>query len=92
MVQLSDIVQARADILTSEINGELVMMDMENGQYYTLDAIGCTVWRALTTPCQVAELCRQLGEQYDAPAAIIEKDMVELLERMLAKRMIALQT
>lgn len=91
MLQLTDIVQANAEILTSEINGELVMMDIGSGQYYALDTIGNTIWQQLKQPCQVAVLCQQLGEFYDAPAKTIESDVLELLEQMLAKQVITLK-
>lgn len=91
MVQLTDVVQANADILTSEINNELVMMDIENGQYYAMDAIGSTIWQQLKQPCQVAVLCQQLGALYDAPADTIESDVLELLEQMLARQVISLK-
>jgi len=88
MIQLSSIVFASSDLLSTELDGELVMMDLESGQYISLDRIGAEIWRGLAQPRKVAELCQSLGERYEAPAEEIERDVLALLVRMEENKLI----
>ena len=90
MIQLSSIVSARADLLSTEIDGELVMMDMDGGRYFNLNPIGTLIWRELEQPRKVADLCQSLGERYGAPAEEIERDVLDLLRQMDDKKLIRL--
>jgi hypothetical protein len=92
MIQLSSIVFASSDLLSTELDGELVMMDLVSGQYISLDRIGTEIWRGLAQPRKVAELCQALGERYEAPAEEIERDVLALLVRMEENKLIRVQS
>ncbi len=72
----------RPPVLSTEVEGEVVMMDMENGLYYGLDAIGTDIWQRLEEPMTVGELVAGLSQSYAADREIIERDVSALLLRM----------
>ena len=39
-----------ADVLATEVGGEMVMMDVEKGVYFGLDPIGTDIWKRLEAP------------------------------------------
>lgn len=88
MIQLSSVVSTNADLLSTEIDGEFVMMDMDSGRYFNLDRIGSVIWKTLEQPQEVAGLCRFLGERYEAPDEIIERDVLDLLQQMADRKLI----
>ncbi|PWC88154.1 hypothetical protein TSH100_08390 [Azospirillum sp. TSH100] len=90
MIQLSSVVSINADLLSTEIEGEFVMMDMDSGRYFNLDRIGSVIWKTLEQPREVADLCRFLGEHYEAPAEVIERDVLDLLQQMADRKLIRL--
>lgn len=90
MITLSDIVSTCPDLLSTEIDGELVMMDMDSGRYVYLDQTGAVIWRELEQPRTVADLCQTLGERYEAPAGEIERDVLDLLRQMADQRLLRL--
>ena len=65
--------------LSTELDGETMLMGIDSGRYYGLDAVGGDVWRRLATPSSVGEICTALAEDYDGDAAQIEHDVVALL-------------
>lgn len=79
MPTLSSVVRARSDLLTTEIDGEAVMMDVESGKYFTLDIIGTRIWKALADPVEIAVLCRTLEQEFDAPLPVIERNVLALM-------------
>ena len=69
-------------VLATTVDGELVMMDVEKGVYFGLDAIGTDVWNRLEAPVTAAELADALAQDYEADTATIERDVLALLSRM----------
>lgn len=73
------------DLIATKIDGEMVMMDMANGHYYSLDPIGAELWNTMAEPVRVAALCEWLEAEYDAAPGVIRADVVRLLEEMLGR-------
>ncbi|WP_431860935.1 PqqD family peptide modification chaperone [Azospirillum sp.] len=71
-----------ADVLAAEVDGEMVMMDVEKGVYFGLDAIGTDIWKRLEAPATAAELADTLSRDYDADPATIERDVLALLSSL----------
>lgn len=88
MIEISSIVSASSDLLSTQIDGELIMMDMESGQYFNLDRIGTVIWRELAQPRTVADLLQFLVERYEAPVSEIERDVLDLLWQMADRKLI----
>ena len=77
-------------VLTAEVDGEVVMMSIEQGRYFGLDDIGTDIWKRLDTPCSFAELINRLAGDYDADRATIAADVRALLGRMAEQDVVRL--
>ncbi|WP_439813826.1 PqqD family protein [Zavarzinia sp. CC-PAN008] len=88
MIAITDTVTICADVISTEIDGELVLMDMANGRYIGMNAIATVVWRELEQPRQVGALCRALADRFEAPPGVIERDVLDLLCQMAEKQLI----
>jgi hypothetical protein len=77
-------------VLTAEVDGEVVMMSIEQGRYFGLDDIGSDIWKRLDTPCSFAELIDRLATDYDADRATIAADVRALLGRMAEQDVVRL--
>ncbi|MBJ7413880.1 MAG: PqqD family protein [Niveispirillum sp.] len=84
-----DTVMVRTDhCLASEIDGELVMMDVESGHYFCLDAIGHDIWNRLEQPVRVGDLCTALEQAYAAPLDVITADVLRLLNSLASEGLV----
>ena len=70
------------NILASPVENALVMMDIEGGQYFSLDEIGTAIWERLAEPIQVGNLCAQLTQTYEVLPEVCERDVLALLNEM----------
>jgi len=86
----STIISRSPSVVTAEIDGEVVMMSIEQGQYFGLDDIGSDIWKRLEPPCAFAVLIERLAADYDADRASIAADVRALLERMAAHDVVRL--
>src|SRR5262249_10100541 len=77
-------------VLTAEVDGEIVMMSIEQGRYFGLDDIGSDIWKRLEQPCSFATLIDRLVADYDADRATIATDVEALLGRMAAQDVVRL--
>lgn len=83
-ISSSDTVVRDNDLLFSAVNNEMVIFQIRQDTYFALDEIGTDIWQRLAQPCAVAELCRDLVQDYDADYAVIERDVLTLLNAMAA--------
>ena len=77
-------------VLVAEVDGEIVMMSIEQGRYFGLDDIGSDIWKRIDPPCSFAELIDGLAGDYDADRATIATDVRALLGRMAAQDVVRL--
>jgi Coenzyme PQQ synthesis protein D (PqqD) len=86
----STIISRSPSVLTAEVDGEIVMMSIEQGQYFGLDDIGSDIWKRLDSPCAFADLIDRLAADYDADRVSIAADVRSLLESMAARDVVRL--
>ncbi len=69
-------------LLSASVDDEIVMMSVDAGQYYNLNAMGAQIWRLLKTPKTVDQIVAILAETYDASDATIRIEVGAFLDRM----------
>lgn len=65
-------------------NGDegVVILNPSDGQYFALDEIGGRIWELCEGDRSVLEIAETVAGEYDATAATIEADALELLEEL----------
>src|SRR2546426_413693 len=84
------VISRSPSVLTAEVDGEIVMMSIEQGRYFGLDDIGSDIWNRIEPPCSFAALIDRLVADYDADRATIATDVHALLGRMAAQDVVRL--
>ncbi|MGN6374534.1 MAG: PqqD family peptide modification chaperone [Sphingomonas sp.] len=54
-----------ANLVASEIDGEMVILNVDSGYFFQLNQIGSRIWEALDTPMTVGALCRTMQGRFD---------------------------
>lgn len=73
------------ELLSTQIDDEMVLMSIERGNYYGLDAIATDIWQRLEQPLAVVDLCAVLAKEYDADTETISRDVLALLEQFVTE-------
>ncbi len=68
--------------VATEVDREVVLMNVGRGRCYGLGETGSSVWRRLGSPIRVDDLCRELMLEYHAELEVLIKDVIVLLEQM----------
>ncbi|MFM2480630.1 PqqD family peptide modification chaperone [Celerinatantimonas sp. YJH-8] len=74
----------------SDIDGDVVMMDINTGHYLGLNTVASQIWYLLEQPLTVATLIENLGEQFDAPLSQIEQDVQTFLQELIEQQLVML--
>ena len=70
-------------VLYQEVDGELVLLDLENGNYYGLNAVGARFWTlAQEHGGQTGRILEALLEEFDVSREQIHEDMSGFLTEL----------
>lgn len=78
------------EVVTSDIDGEVVMMSIAKGNYYGMDAIGSRIWELMAHPIKVKDLVKLLLEEFKVDYQTCEKDVLKFLNELHDDNIIAL--
>ena len=76
------------DVLAQELDGETVLLDLASESFFGLDEISTRVWQLLQDGNDIDAVIETLLGEYEVQREILEKDIVELLDRLNAAGLI----
>jgi hypothetical protein len=62
----------------------MVLLNLANGKYFTLDDIGTRVWQLLSEHKQLMAVRQSLLEEYAVEPEQLEQDLLALTDRLVA--------
>lgn len=78
-----DAVVTRVDnVLSTDLGGELVMMHLESGSYFSLRETGFRIWELIETPRPVADIVQTMSSEYDVDADTCAADVRGFIAEM----------
>ena len=80
------------NVLAREVEGELVVLNLETDQYYGLDETGTVMWTLLTSHSSIDEVFEKLVSKYDASAEVIGKDLESLIDGLLKEGLLEIKS
>ncbi len=75
-------------VFVQQVDEQLVLFDMESGEYFGLDEAGREIWGLMGETPVLGELCRILAERYDAPYDLIYSDVRGFVAQLVQKGLV----
>jgi len=69
--------------ISSELDGEAVILDMEYGKYHSLDSAGTKIWALLEDKISLDDIVLQLIEEYSVERQQCTTEVEEFINRMV---------
>ena len=82
------VLNRKMGIMTADMNGATVMLDIETGKYFNLGEVGGRFWELLEQPTSVKDLVSTLVQEYDVAEEKCLEDIVPFLEKMVDRGLI----
>ena len=76
------VVKSDDHLVNSAVGDEMVMMDMQNGNYIGLNNVGTTIWQILSSPIKISELNKQLLKMYEISREDCEQQTFDFLLKL----------
>lgn len=69
--------------MSGSLEGETVVLNLVDGNYYSLDPVGARIWELVQTPSRVADVEATLLDEFEVEQEQCRNDLVQLLEQLL---------
>jgi hypothetical protein len=81
-------IQLSGDVVTRELAGEAVLLDLASGTYFGLDEVGTRVWGLLAEHGSLDPVVAALLEEYDVEEATVRADLDRLIDALQEKGLV----
>lgn len=81
-MNLNTIVERNREIDASGLDGEIVMMDLERGNYFMLNPVGSRIWELIEKPVSVDRIIHQLRQEYEVSLEECHEAVKEFLHEL----------
>lgn len=78
-VTMDSVVCQSPSQVSTEIDGETVLLSIDRGNYYGMNQVLGSIWKWLEQPTRVAELCRKVTEVYAVADDVCARDVLKVL-------------
>ena len=75
----SDQFVVHPSVITRELSGESVLLNLESGVYYGLDVVATRVWQLLMQGRTIAGVCEAMVDEYDVALEVLRDDVTRLV-------------
>ena len=77
-----------AQVLFREIQGEGILLQLENGKYFGLNDVGTRMWQLIVEHQSLQIVLARLEREYDVDAAELRTDLLRLVDDLSRNRLL----
>lgn len=79
LINENSVVSQGVDLVVADMDGETVMLRIENGKYYGMDAVGSRIWELIEVSRSVSAVVGILTQEYEVERGQCQADVVEFI-------------
>ncbi len=82
---LSDRVVVPEAVISRELDGETVVLNLETGVYFGLDGVATDLWNALKNGGRLEDAFNTMLQQYEVQPATLKDDLLLFVNQLASK-------
>ena len=86
---MSQTVQVLPDVLSQEVSGETVLLDLNNENYFGLNEVGTRIWQLLQEQNNLEIIYDIMLDEYEVDAKQLRKDFDDIINQRVESGLIA---
>ena len=90
MISLQQKVTVSSEVLSQEVDGETVLLDLKSESYFGLDEVGTRIWQLLNDDSNLQAVFDTLLDEYDVDGKQLEKDLQDHIAHLVEAELISL--
>jgi len=75
-------------VFAQEVDGEMVLLDMNSENYFGLDEVGTAIWQTMGKGKSLQEVLDALLQEYEVESNVLEKDLIHFVNQLLDNQLI----
>ena len=87
-LKLDSVVQRRSNLMSADVDEDVVMVNVETGYYYAASDVAREIWEAIERPTKISDLIDDLTATHDVERSECQEQTVAFRETMLAERLL----
>ena len=84
-------VRVSKDVIVQELEGEAILLNMQDGMFFGLNPVAKRMWELLTELGESEKVLNRLLEEYDISEEQLRRDFKDFIDRLLSKGLIEVQ-
>ena len=81
--------QRNKDLLTSNLDEDLVMLSVQTGKYYGVNSVGRRIWELLVLPMSVPQISDELLKEYEVSREQCEQEVLGFLKELEVQQLLS---
>jgi hypothetical protein len=91
MITKESTVTAVKDQVSTNLGGEVAVLHLVSGVYYSLNEVGARIWELIQESQPVGQILATLLEEYDVAADVCERHLLAILEELRKEKLIRVE-
>lgn len=87
-IDKNTIIMRRSNMVFSDIENEIVMMSLDNGEYYGLNRTASEIWNIIEQPLSISDICNKLILKFDVSYSECLHSVINLTGKFIDKKII----
>ena len=89
-VLMTSTVTRSDQVLSTDLGGEIVMMDLESGEYFNMKDTAHRIWELVETPKTVGDLVEALQAEFSVDPDTCQKDVTSFVAELQSAGIVTL--
>lgn len=86
--QLPQKIIASTEVICQELDGEMVILDLQQEQYFGLNDVGTRLWQLVSAGRNTDEIMETLLSEFDVDEVTLRSDIGGLIQQLTAAKLV----
>ncbi len=91
-VAIDSVVVVVEEQVSTEMDGEAVILSLNSGTYFSLNSVGARIWELVQSARPVSEIRDAIIDEYEVDPETAERDILALLGALAEHKLINIQS
>jgi hypothetical protein len=78
------------NVVSRELEGEAVILNLESGVYFGLNEVGTRIWALIQQHGSLRKVLEAALQEYEVAPQVLENDLLQLIEQLQARGLVTL--
>ena len=90
-MNLNQAIKLSPDVISQEVSGETVLLDLESENYFGLDEVGTRIWQLIKETGDLEAVYNTLLQEYEVGEERLAQDLENLVTEIAALGLVSLE-